>query len=74
MEVIHVTPGLRHRLRFVGATGLNCPVVVSLDGHQMTLIATDGTPIVPFTMDSFVIYTGKSRLEGLHTHHTLCSL
>lgn len=59
LEVIQVTPGLRHRLRFVGGMGLNCPVVVSVDGHQLTLIATDGNPIVPFTMDSFVIYSGE---------------
>lgn len=59
LEVIKVTPGLRHRLRFVGGTGLNCPVVVSVDGHQLAVIATDGEPIVPFITDSFVIYSGE---------------
>lgn len=59
LEVVKVTPDLRHRLRFISGTGLNCPIIVSVDSHPLTIIATDGDPIVPFTTDSFVIYTGE---------------
>lgn len=59
LEVIKVTPGLKHRLRFISATGFNCPVTISVDNHRLTIIATDGDPIVPFTTDSFVIYSGE---------------
>ncbi|XP_071552514.1 uncharacterized protein [Panulirus ornatus] len=59
LEVIHVTSGTKHRLRIVGATGLNCPIVVSVDSHRLTIIALDGQETIPFTTDSFVIYSGE---------------
>lgn len=58
LEVVQVTPGLRHRLRFISGTGLNCPIIISVDSHSLTIIAIDGDPIVPFTTDSLVIYSG----------------
>ncbi|XP_066951999.1 LOW QUALITY PROTEIN: uncharacterized protein [Macrobrachium rosenbergii] len=58
-EIIEVTPGLRHRLRLINAGGLNCPIIVSIDDHQMTVISTDGHDIVPITVDSLVIYSGE---------------
>ena len=74
LEVIMVTPGLKYRIRFISATGFNCPVIVSVDHHRLTIIATDGDPITPFTTDSFVIYSGArsyhSPLHSLtHTHN-----
>nr|BCO16709.1 laccase [Chiromantes haematocheir] len=59
LEVLQVTEGLKHRLRFIGGSGMNCPMVVSVDSHNLTIIATDGDPIIPFTADSFVIYSGE---------------
>ena len=58
LEVVEVIPGLKHRIRFISATGFNCPVIVSVDHHRLTVIATDGDPIMPFTTDSFVMYSG----------------
>ncbi|KAK4308758.1 hypothetical protein Pmani_019558 [Petrolisthes manimaculis] len=59
LEVVQVTPGLRHRLRFINGEGFNCPMVVSVDSHQLLIIAVDGDPIVPFVADSFVIFSGE---------------
>ncbi|XP_050712599.1 uncharacterized protein LOC126996265 [Eriocheir sinensis] len=59
LEVIKVVSGKRHRLRIISTSVLNCPVVVSVDGHRLTIIATDGSPIKPFATDSFVIYAAE---------------
>ncbi|KAK8727904.1 hypothetical protein OTU49_009512, partial [Cherax quadricarinatus] len=59
LEVVTVTPGLRYRLRLIYAGGLNCPLVVSVDDHRLTIIATDGQNIVPVTTDSLVMYSGE---------------
>ncbi|XP_053649062.1 uncharacterized protein [Cherax quadricarinatus] len=59
LEVVMVTPKLRHRLRLINAGSLNCPLVVSVDNHTLTIIATDGEKIVPFTTNSLVIYSGE---------------
>ncbi|XP_027207469.2 uncharacterized protein [Penaeus vannamei] len=59
LEVVTVTPGLRHRVRLVSATSLNCPIVVSVDDHRLVLVATDGSEIVPYATDSLVIYSGE---------------
>ncbi|XP_050711720.1 uncharacterized protein LOC126995868 isoform X4 [Eriocheir sinensis] len=59
LEVIKVVSGKRHRLRIISTSVLNCPVIVSVDGHRLTIIATDGSPIKPFATDSFVIYAAE---------------
>ncbi|XP_069163860.1 uncharacterized protein [Procambarus clarkii] len=59
LEVVRVTPGLRHRLRLINAGGLNCPIIVSVDDHKLVVIATDGQPILPYTTDSVVLYSGE---------------
>lgn len=58
-EVVTVTAGLRHRFRLINAGGMTCPMIVSIDGHRMTVIATDGQDSIPVTVDSLVIYSGE---------------
>lgn len=59
LEVVHVKPGARHRMRFINGGSLDCPVVLSVDAHRLTIIAMDGTAIEPFTTDSFVMFSGE---------------
>ena len=60
LEVVRVTPGLKHRIRFVDGGSFDCPLMVSVDSHRLTIIAIDGTPIIPFTTDSFIMFSGGS--------------
>ena len=54
-----VKSNARYRFRVVNA-GINfCPMVFSIDGHNMTLIATDGFPIDPVEVESFVSNPGE---------------
>jgi len=53
-----VESGKRFRLRLVGGMCSVCGVQFSIEGHDLTLIATDGTPVNPVTVRSVVIYSG----------------
>lgn len=59
LEVVRVTPGLKHRLRFLDGGSYDCPMIISVDGHRLTIIAMDGSPIVPYTTDSFIMLSGE---------------
>ncbi|KAG7173014.1 laccase-11-like, partial [Homarus americanus] len=54
-----VTPGNRYRLRLINPAILNCPIVVSIDEHIFTIIASDGNPIIPVNATSLVVYPGE---------------
>ncbi|BES97113.1 Multicopper oxidase [Nesidiocoris tenuis] len=60
MPKLHVTPGLRHRIRVMHAGGgTSCPFYVSVVDHQMLVIALDGRPIKPILTDNVVISQGE---------------
>jgi FtsP/CotA-like multicopper oxidase with cupredoxin domain len=59
LGVINFTPGKKHRLRFVN-TGINNVLHLALDGHNMTVIASDFVPIQPFDTDSITLTVGKN--------------
>ncbi|XP_064087026.1 LOW QUALITY PROTEIN: uncharacterized protein LOC135201744 [Macrobrachium nipponense] len=54
-----VIPGNRYRMRLINAAVLNCPVTVAIEQHILTVIETDGNPIVPVNTSSLVIYPGE---------------
>nr|AON96381.1 laccase 1 [Coptotermes formosanus] len=56
---VWVERGKRFRLRLVGGLCTVCGVQFSIEGHDMTLIATDGTPVNPVTVRSVVIFSGE---------------
>ncbi|KAF2361462.1 Multicopper oxidase type 1 [Trinorchestia longiramus] len=59
LSVITVKQGYRHRIRSVSNSIQNCPIEVSVDGHNMTLVTKDGSPVQPIQVESFVIYGGE---------------
>lgn len=58
-SVFKVIPGNRYRLRFISNAILNCPIVVSVEDHSLTVIASDGNPLVPVNASSIVVYAGE---------------
>ena len=50
MEVFRVFSGRRHRFRVIQATGNHCPIELSVDGHEMVVIASDGFPVAPYAV------------------------
>ncbi|XP_013407117.1 uncharacterized protein LOC106171353 [Lingula anatina] len=62
----HVTPGKRHRFRMTSNGIVDCPIQFSIDGHNLTIIATDGYPVVPHVVESLVIISGERYDFVLH--------
>jgi FtsP/CotA-like multicopper oxidase with cupredoxin domain len=56
---VWVERGKRFRLRFVGGLCTVCGVQISIEGHGMTLIATDGTPVKAVSVRSIDIFAGN---------------
>ncbi|GAB6029534.1 hypothetical protein CHUAL_005284 [Chamberlinius hualienensis] len=54
-----VKKGFRYRFRLISSINLPCPVVVSVDNHLLTIIATDGYSAKPAVYSSFVVYPGE---------------
>lgn len=57
-EVFNVKHGKSYRFRMIGAT-TTCQFQVSVDNHSLAVIATDGKPLKPVTVQSIVIYPGR---------------
>ena len=54
-----VARGLRHRFRVVSPGFTLCPVQVWVDGHDLLVVASDGAPMSPVTVRSFIIHPGE---------------
>lgn len=55
----NVERGYKYRFRVINAEFLNCPIEMSVDGHNITVIASDGYDLVPITATSLVTYAGE---------------
>ncbi|CAG4968642.1 unnamed protein product [Parnassius apollo] len=54
-----VEQGFKYRFRVINAEFLNCPIEMSVDGHNITVIASDGYDLEPITATSLVTYAGE---------------
>ncbi|XP_053398492.1 uncharacterized protein LOC123558060 [Mercenaria mercenaria] len=59
VEIFHVTRGKRYRFRTISNGILNCPTQISIDGHTLTMMASDGNPFDKIEVDSFNIFPGE---------------
>ena len=62
LNYFRVTSGSRYRFRLIGAQGVY-PFRFSIQGHTMTVIATDGSPIVPIENVTYVIVNSGERYD-----------
>lgn len=59
LSTFYVERGQRYRFRICGNENYLCAHQVSIDNHTLTIIATDGSPVDPVVVDSFVITPGE---------------
>ena len=59
LSIFKVKQGFRYRFRVIDAGLEFCPMQFSIDKHNLTLIATDGNPIEPVEVESFVLTPGE---------------
>ena len=51
--------GQNYRFRVINPGILNCPIQISVDDHQLKMIASDGVPFFPKVVESFLIFAGE---------------
>ena len=57
--VFEVTAGKRYRFRVISGANSMCPVHVSVEGHSMLMIASDGAPFEPREVKSFIMHSAE---------------
>lgn len=55
----HVKQGFKYLIRSINAEFLNCPVEISVDDHNITVISSDGYNIEPVEVSTIVTYAGE---------------
>ncbi|XP_045506939.1 laccase-4-like isoform X1 [Colias croceus] len=55
----NVEQGYKYRFRVINAEFLNCPIEMSVDGHNITILSSDGYDLEPITATSLVTYAGE---------------
>ncbi|KZC07550.1 Laccase-5, partial [Dufourea novaeangliae] len=59
LEVITVDAKQRYRFRLVNTFSTTCAGEFSIEGHNLTVIATDGQPIKPVVVESIISFSGE---------------
>ena len=59
MSTFFVTKGKKYRFRVAHYSFVVCPVHVSIEEHDMLIIATDSSPVKPKRVRSFIIHSGE---------------
>jgi len=60
LEVFTITPGRRYRFRLINSYGSVCPSQITVEGHTLTLIATDGVAVQPVQVNTIISFSGKA--------------
>lgn len=59
LEIFTITPGRRYRFRLINSYGSVCPSQITVGGHVLTIIATDGEPVQPVQVNTIISFSGK---------------
>ncbi|XP_050304309.1 uncharacterized protein LOC126741886 isoform X2 [Anthonomus grandis grandis] len=59
LEIFTMTPGKRYRFRMINSLASVCPAQLTVQGHTLTLIATDGEPVHPVNVNTVISFSGE---------------
>lgn len=59
LEMFTITPGRRYRFRLINSYGSVCPSQITVEGHTLTIIATDGEAVRPVQVNTIISFSGK---------------
>ncbi|XP_043504919.1 laccase-5-like [Polistes fuscatus] len=59
MAYFNVAKGIRYRFRMINSFGTVCASEFSIQGHKLTVIATDGEDVQPVVVDKIISLTGE---------------
>ena len=63
LSTFFVTKGKKYRFRVAFYSFTECPVLVSIEQHDILIIATDSSPVKPTKVKSFIIHSGERYKE-----------
>ena len=58
LETYVVKKGFRYRFRLINSAIQYCMIHLAIEGHNLTVIASDGSPIEPIIVDSIISANG----------------
>uniref|UniRef100_A0A8D8UU38 Laccase-2 n=1 Tax=Cacopsylla melanoneura TaxID=428564 RepID=A0A8D8UU38_9HEMI len=58
MHFFKVQKDKKYRFRIIGGSCLACPLIFTVENHPLLVIASDGTPVEPFTVDTLTMFPG----------------
>ncbi|KAK7590828.1 hypothetical protein V9T40_002441 [Parthenolecanium corni] len=59
LETFTITPGRRYRMRMINSFASVCPAQMTIQGHPLILIATDGEPVHPVVVNTIISFSGE---------------
>jgi FtsP/CotA-like multicopper oxidase with cupredoxin domain len=65
-----VEPGKKYRFRVINSISHACPVLLQIEGHNLTIISSDSYDVLPATYDSLVSNAGERYDFILEANHT----
>lgn len=57
-QVFRVKRGYRYRFRMVNAFCTTCSSILTIEGHNLTVIAADGVSVKPIIVNSIISVSG----------------
>ncbi|KAG5345213.1 LAC1 protein, partial [Acromyrmex charruanus] len=67
--VVRVKHGFRYLLRFINANAHDCPILLSIHGHSLQILAADGNPVQSMTGTHVVLFPGT--IFYMYSQHRL---
>lgn len=65
---IFLMEGYTYRLRLINAIAIDCPLTVSIDYHELTIIATDGSNVKPVVVKKVLLYPDERMDVVVHAN------
>ncbi|KAF6203776.1 hypothetical protein GE061_002111 [Apolygus lucorum] len=59
LEIFTITPGRRYRFRMINSLATVCPAQLTIQGHPLVLISTDGEPVHPVVVNTIISFSGE---------------
>ncbi|KMQ94895.1 laccase 2 [Lasius niger] len=61
LEVFTITSGRRYRFRMINSYGSVCPAQITIEGHTLTVIATDGEAVQPVQVNTIISFSARQK-------------
>uniref|UniRef100_A0A8D8VVX2 Laccase-5 n=1 Tax=Cacopsylla melanoneura TaxID=428564 RepID=A0A8D8VVX2_9HEMI len=59
LETFTITPGRRYRFRMINSLASVCPAQLTIQGHPLITISTDGEPVHPVVVNTIISFSGE---------------